>query len=166
MPRAKHWQGQILVEKEACHRSSKSLGFWAGSLLTESFSSRLPGISPKTRHRLCKSIVEPPFACHLQLLFLCTTLNSLQSFKTPKRQRSMSLSRYILGLACLWHGVIASPPGAVPSNIPIATDLQTPASVAQPIANSRKLHGKFLHITGEYKRDWSYRLQLTRAKLI
>ncbi|KAK3395681.1 Metallo-dependent phosphatase-like protein [Sordaria brevicollis] len=58
----------------------------------------------------------------------------------------MSLSRYILGLACLWHGVIASPPGAVPSNIPIATDIQTSA-VAQPIANSRKLHGKFLHIT-------------------
>ncbi|KAK3355938.1 hypothetical protein B0H65DRAFT_63773 [Neurospora tetraspora] len=58
----------------------------------------------------------------------------------------MSLSRCILGLACLWHGVIASPPGAVPSNIPIA---QT-ATVAQPIANSaapRKLHGKFLHIT-------------------
>ncbi|KAK1778243.1 Metallo-dependent phosphatase-like protein [Copromyces sp. CBS 386.78] len=46
----------------------------------------------------------------------------------------MSLSRCILGLACL---------------IPIATDLQT-ATVAQPIANSaapRKLHGKFLHIT-------------------
>lgn len=69
----------------------------------------------------------------------------------------MSLSRCILGLACLWHGVIASPPGAVPSNIPIATDLQTaPATVAQPIANSaapRKLHGKFLHITGECRRN-------------
>ncbi|KAK3497783.1 Metallo-dependent phosphatase-like protein [Neurospora hispaniola] len=67
----------------------------------------------------------------------------------------MSLSRCILGLACLWHGVIASPLGAVPSNIPIATDLQTAAeTVAQPIANSaRKLHGKFLHITGGQRRD-------------
>lgn len=74
----------------------------------------------------------------------------------------MSLSRCILGLACLWHGVIASPPGAVPSNIPIATDLQTAAAtVAQPIANSaaapRKLHGKFLHITGECRRrGWNH----------
>lgn len=66
----------------------------------------------------------------------------------------MSLSRCILGLACLWHGVIASPLGAVPSNIPIATNLQTAETVAQPIADSaRKLHGKFLHITGGQRRD-------------
>lgn len=140
---------------------------WAPFFLTESFTGRLPGIfTTHATDYVKKSIVqfEPSsFSFFLLLkmlsstLFLCTALKSSESPTKSQRQHPMSLSRCILGLACLWHGVIASPLGAVPSNIPIATDLQTAAeTVAQPIANSaapRKLHGKFLHITGGQRRD-------------